>query len=426
MIYQNITAQQAILSILLLHPEIADKVFWETKEEMFSGINRDIYSHMKGIIDTGQKLTLMAIEKKDYVQHLTDWCSNIGFYHPDNLNIIAGTLNPYIETLYRKWKEAKRKSIANEIAKNNSSENIESMMQEYLSLETVSDNSFKHISEIIDEFSTEEKYRQMTQSVIKTDWPGFDNDVIIKNGDLIILGARPSMGKTDIVLQMGKRVSKNKSVGIFSLEMKGEYLNKRLAGGGNSFEIYKSECEKLINLKIYINDSPAQSIRSIRQNIKKAINDFNIKIAVIDYLTLMETEKQETRNREIEELVKGLKQSAREFDIPIVVLAQLNRAAEARTDKKPQLSDLRDSGSIEQNVDIVLFLWRPDYYGLNSESPKLSYLPIDCQNYMEMFIAKQRDGKTGILKFYYNTQTKIIEEWQENYTDPVIDEQVGF
>lgn len=408
-----LTPQQTLLSAMLLHPEICDKVFWETTEEMFSGIDLDIYRKMQEITAAGKKLNVITIYEKEMVQHLTDWCQNLGFYHPQNLDIIAGHINPFVNALRESFRDKKRKEIAVKISTGSDAEEIEVMMDNYLTSAPIGDGGFKHIAEIADDFSSEEKFKELSQSCIETGWPEFDKKIIVKRGDLIVIAARPSMGKTDVALQLAKKLAiRNQPTGFFSLEMKGEYLNKRLTGA-TVFEEYTKQLEKLVHLPIYIDDDPAQSIRSIRQKIKKAKTDFDPALCIIDYLTLMETDKGETRNREIEELIKGLKKSAREFDLPLVVLAQLSREVERRADKKPMLSDLRDSGAIEQNIDIALFLWRPGAYGFTNKTKNMKYLPENgIENYMEMIIGKQRDGETGFMKFYYDRVKKVIEHWE--------------
>ena len=169
---------------------------------------------------------------------------------------------------------------------------------------------------------------------------------------------------------------------------------------------YLDGCAKNVDLPIYIDDNPIQNVFSARAQVEYAYKKFGIKVAIFDFLTLMDTPAGENRNREIEELTKGLKINARETNIPHIILAQLNRGVEGRRDKRPELSDLRDSGAIEQIVDIALFLYRPIYYDIK-EVDGIS----DTTNYLEVLSRKQREGARGAMQFFYDPIKKIVGDW---------------
>lgn len=249
--------------------------------------------------------------------------------------------------------------------------------------------------------------------------------------DLIILAARPGMGKTSFMLSMALNMaSNNKPVAIFSLEMSKEQLvmrilsNKakiflqKLRTGMLSKEDYqnlKNTVEELKTLPIYIDDSPTLSIADLRIKARKLKKEKNIELIAIDYLQLVRPVRLKgSRQEEVAEISRSLKALAKELEIPVLALAQLSRQTEHRSDKRPQLSDLRESGQIEQDADLILFLHRPEYYKKNP-------LPEE-KGIVELIIAKQRQGPTGIVKLafvsefvsFHTLSESFKEELQEN------------
>jgi replicative DNA helicase len=206
-----------------------------------------------------------------------------------------------------------------------------------------------------------------------------------KATDLVIIAARPSMGKTAFVLNLARNaaVDFNMPVAIFSLEMGAVQLAKRLISleceidaqkvsngkmSDTEYAILRDKVEKLSTSPIYINDQPAINIYELRAQCRRLQNAHGIKMVIIDYLQLMSGggDKGMNREQEISSISRSLKGLAKELNIPVIALSQLNRSVETRGgDKKPQLSDLRESGSIEQDADMVMFLYRPEYYNLN-------------------------------------------------------------
>lgn len=237
----------------------------------------------------------------------------------------------------------------------------------------------------------------------------------LQRSDLVIVAARPAMGKTAFALNVAQQAAiKGKaSVLIFSMEMSKEQLGQRLLSMESRVEIQKLKTGDLnrkdwddINIaldvlseaSIFIDDTPGISIMEIKNKCRRIKAEHGLDLVVLDYLQLMSVEgRVESRQQEISALSRNLKLIAREMDCPVIVLSQLSRAPEQRQDHRPQLSDLRESGSIEQDADIVLFLYRDDYYEKeNSEKPGV------C----EVIIAKQRSGPTGTVELM----------WLEKYT----------
>jgi len=238
-----------------------------------------------------------------------------------------------------------------------------------------------------------------------------------KATDLVIVAARPSMGKTAFVLNLARNaaVDYNMPVAIFSLEMGAVQLAKRLISleceidaqkvsngkmSDTEFSILRDKVEKLSTSPIYINDQPAINVYELRAQCRRLQNAHGIKMVIIDYLQLMSGggDKGMNREQEISTISRSLKGLAKELNIPVIALSQLNRSVETRGgEKKPQLSDLRESGSIEQDADMVMFLYRPEYYNLNEGNDGASLKGI-----AEVIIAKHRNGPTGSVELRFN------------------------
>ncbi|MEE9448824.1 MAG: replicative DNA helicase [Ignavibacteriaceae bacterium] len=235
-----------------------------------------------------------------------------------------------------------------------------------------------------------------------------------QKSDLIILAARPSMGKTALALTLARNaaIDHKVPVGIFSLEMATMQLiirmicaeariNAHLVRTGklphsDGSKLSKT-VHKLTDAPIYVDDSPAQSVLEIRAKARRLKSEKNVGMIIIDYLQLMSgPQKAESREREISHISRSLKALAKELNIPVLALSQLNRAVETRTDKRPQLSDLRESGSIEQDADVVVFLNRPEYYGIEKDENGES-----LEGVTEVIIGKQRNGPTGLVKLAF-------------------------
>jgi replicative DNA helicase len=238
-----------------------------------------------------------------------------------------------------------------------------------------------------------------------------------QKGDLIILAARPSMGKTSLALNVALNASKQGySIGVFSLEMSAEQLTLRLLSteSGISHQHIKNatiSSEELIELthvaadlaemKFYIDDTPGCSIMEIRTKARKLKAQGQLDMLVIDYLQLLHSNKKhENRHQEVSEISRSLKTLAKELEIPIIALSQLSRAVDARMDKRPMLSDLRESGAIEQDADLIMFLYRDALYNQDTENPASA----------ELIIGKQRNGPTGIIPLHFIRELTKFED----------------
>jgi replicative DNA helicase len=235
----------------------------------------------------------------------------------------------------------------------------------------------------------------------------------LQASDLIIVAGRPSMGKTSLVLNIAQHVGTKttKTVGMFSLEMSKEQLFLRLLTGEARIDAQKMRrgylgendwgrlsqaVGTLSEAKIFIDDTPSIGILEMRAKCRRLAAEHDLDLVIIDYIQLMQGRGRfENRTLELASISRSLKGLAKELNVPIVVLSQLSRAPESRSDHRPQLSDLRESGALEQDADVVVFIYREDLYADKSQPP------TDNEGVAELIIGKQRNGPTGVVKLAF-------------------------
>ena len=238
----------------------------------------------------------------------------------------------------------------------------------------------------------------------------------LQPSDLILVAARPSMGKTAFTLNIAQNVGvrQHKTVAFFSPEMSQEQLVQRLlcqiahidsqklrTGQLNSDEEWTrltDACDKLYESPIYIDDTPGISVAEMRSKARRLKSEHGLDLIIVDYLQLMQGRNAESRQQEISEISRSLKALARELKVPLIALSQLSRSVESRQDKRPMLSDLRESGALEQDADIVSFLYREDYYDKETEN----------QHITEVILAKHRNGPVGSVKLYFKNEFTLF------------------
>ncbi|MDD3036155.1 MAG: replicative DNA helicase, partial [Candidatus Saccharimonadaceae bacterium] len=249
---------------------------------------------------------------------------------------------------------------------------------------------------------------------IKTGYRDLDNMTAgLQRSDLIVLAARPAMGKTTLVTNLAYNVATiaKQSVLFFSLEMSKEQLVDRMladASGVDAWNIRTGNLTdddfsklseamgELSEAPIFIDDTPGMSVLEMRTKARRAMHEHPLGLIVIDYLQLMQGTNRDGGNRvqEVSEISRGLKLIARELNVPVIALSQLSRSVESRSPQIPQLADLRDSGSIEQDADIVMFIYREAYYNPETER----------ENITDLLIAKHRNGPTGKIELYFHPE----------------------
>lgn len=253
-----------------------------------------------------------------------------------------------------------------------------------------------------------------------------------QRSDLIIIAARPAMGKTAFVLSMAKNmaVNYNTPVAIFSLEMSNIQLVNRLICNtcelpadkiksgrleSREWDQLMTRIKNLYTAPLYVDDTASLSIFELRTKARRLVREHDVQFIIIDYLQLMNASgmKFGSREQEVSMISRSLKQLAKELNIPIVALSQLNRSVESRTDgKRPQLSDLRESGAIEQDADIVCFIHRPEYYYKSDTDPEGN----DIRNLAQFIIAKHRNGQVTDVKMKFRGEYTRFENWNDEST----------
>lgn len=244
----------------------------------------------------------------------------------------------------------------------------------------------------------------------------------LQPSDLILIAARPSMGKTAFTLNIAQNIGvrQKKTVAFFSLEMSKEQLVQRLLcqmshidsqklrvgqlNGDQDWTRLMNACSELYESPIYIDDTPGITVAEMRSKVRRLKAEHDLKLVIVDYLQLMQGRSGENRQQEISEISRSLKGLARELNVPVIALSQLSRSVESRTVKKPMLSDLRESGSLEQDADIVAFLYREGYY--NPES--------DRKDITEVIIAKHRNGPIGTVELFFNSSLTLFLDIERN------------
>lgn len=252
---------------------------------------------------------------------------------------------------------------------------------------------------------------------LKTGFRDLDNKTAgLQKGDLVIIGARPAMGKTTFAQNIAYNVASinKKGVLFFSMEMAANEIIDRMISDVSGVDNWKMRTGNLSDeefsrvgdalgemdeIPIYIDDTSSMTIMELRNKARRAKHDHDIGVVIVDYLQLIQGSERYAGNRvqEVTEISRGLKILARELEIPVIALAQLSRGVTGRDDPRPVLSDLRESGSIEQDADLVMFLHRPDYYKQNNDD----FIPT---NITELIVAKHRHGAVGKIELYFHPE----------------------
>lgn len=327
------------------------------------------------------------------------------------------------------------------------SSQIESAEQKLfnLSVEGTGDRGFRAIKHSLIGAIKQAEYAFKHDGVVGVSTGLIDLDKMLgglQKSDLLILAGRPSMGKTALAVNVAYNACKYLmelgaqkdvtakeagSIGFFSLEMSAEQLSTRMLSSAsklNSSSIFKGTISgdefahlvrtsnEMAAMPFFIDDTPALSIAGLRTRARRLKRMHNLKLLVVDYLQLLRgsnTKSSDGRVQEVSEITQGLKAIAKELDIPVIALSQLSRAVEQRPDKRPQLSDLRESGSIEQDADVVMFIYREEYYVGREEPPVGTDKHLQWQaemervhNLAEVIIAKHRNGPIGNVKLRFN------------------------
>ena len=422
---QNIDAERALLGSIMTRPDVIyDVVDIVSGKSFYSDRHKIIYETMLELFSKSQPIDLLSMASRLKEKELLERAGG-NLYLTELLGSVPSAANAkhYAEIVQRKF--MMRQLIM-------AAENITSLgYDEAQDMAEVLDRAEKQIFEVSNSSFTH-KFIELKEALgeawerldrlhkskdnlrgLPTGFPELDNKLSgLQKSDLIILAARPSMGKTALALDIARQTAVNhqNTVGIFSLEMSSQQLVDRMLASEarvdawklrtgrlsveTEFEQIRDSLDRLSKAPIFIDDQPGSNILKMRSVARRLKSEKKLSLIIVDYLQLMiPTNARASDNmvQQVTEISRSLKTLARELDIPVLALSQLSRAVEQRGGK-PRLSDLRDSGSIEQDADVVMFIHREDKYKENSEKPNIA----------EILIEKHRNGPTGKVELYFD------------------------
>ena len=443
---QAIEVEEAVLGALLLEPNVVPDVLDSLSPECFyKEANRKIYSAISSLSSKHDPVDLFTVSEElkrnkclDEVGgpfYLSQLTSKIG---------AAAHVDYHVKILLQKYIQRELISISYQVQKDSFDDNIpvddlldqaqddmfrlaeRNMKRETLPIQAV-------IREALDEIERNQN-REDGLSGVTSGFTGIDKMTLgWQPSDLVIIAARPAMGKTAFVLTMARNmaVEHNIPVALFSLEMSSLQLVKRLLipesglsadkiKGGQKLASYElvqlnEKIKNLAKAPLYIDDTPSLSIYEFRSKARKLVRSSGVKIIIVDYLQLMSgpPELKGMREQEVSAISRALKSIAKELNIPIIALSQLSRAVETRGgNKRPQLSDLRESGAIEQDADMVCFIHRPEYYKLYDDGNGK-----DLRGLGQIIVAKHRNGATDEIWLRFIGKYTRFQNESDAYDD---------
>ena len=453
----NIEAEQTILGTILMNNEYINRVVdILLPEHFYEPANGKIYNQ---ILHTVNKVNIIAnsVTLKQFFESDQDIKAIGGaLYLSTLLSKATGIIDiaDYANLIHDLALKRKLVMIGEDVV-NNAYKDDEASAQQQIEIAEGNlfnlthqggrDSDFRSISVSLKstlEKTLIAKQQEGNISGISTGLNDLDNMLSgLQNSDLLILAGRPSMGKTALGINVAVNACKvmnqgitdpkeKKAVGFFSLEMSSDQLAARILSMETSINATKfrngsinedewlgitTRSNEISQMPFFIDDTPALSIAAIRTRTRRLIRKHNLAFLVIDYLQLIHGSSKKSENsrvQEISEITQGLKAIAKEFNIPVLALSQLSRAVEQREDKRPQLSDLRESGSIEQDADVVIFIYRDSYYFERKRPGDEEQEKLDkwrrrmdeIRNRSELIIAKQRNGPIGNVHLYFDPE----------------------
>ena len=425
---QNIEAEESILGGILLDPKALSKISDSLIPEAFYvTTHQDIYRAALALQEKKKPTDLMTVSSWLQDNHLLDEIGGM----PRLIQLIertisAANIDRYAELVMEKYMRRQLISTSGEI--------IELARDTTLDLENIFDESEQKIFRLTQKRPQDgliflgdtliETFNKIEQMHETTTLPGietqfYDLDAMtsgLQPSDLIIIAGRPSMGKTSFALNIAYNIARqNLPVAVFSLEMSKEQLTQRLLSSEcniestrirsarlsqNDLEKVFNGLDKLLRLPIYIDDTPNLTVSQMRSQVRRLQTEKKgqIGLVLIDYLQLM-GEGGDNRVQELSKITRSLKALAREINAPVIALSQLSRAVESRNNKRPMMSDLRESGALEQDSDLIMMLYRDEYYSSDSLDRGLA----------EVIITKHRNGPTGTIKLLFQSEfTKFL------------------
>lgn len=436
---QNVDAEMSLLGAVLIDEEVlADVSETVDARDFYDKRHADIYDAMMRLFEHRKPVDLLTLtdelKKKGLLEDIggSKYLTELTNYVPTAAHAVT-----YAEMVAQKAvrrRLIRASSDITELGYNEESSIEELLGKAEAELFAVSDQNLKQDlasleSILLESFDRlEELHRNKGQlRGVKTGYRDLDNMTAgLQRSDLIILAARPAMGKTTLVTNLAYNVAtiNKQSVLFYSLEMSKEQLVDRMlsdVSGVDSWNIRTGNLSdedfaklseasgEMAEAPIFIDDTPGLSVLEIRTKARRAAHQAPLGLIVIDYLQLIQGTGRSDGNRvqEVSEISRGLKLLARELNVPVIALSQLSRTVESRTPQVPQLSDLRESGSIEQDADIVMFIYREAYYNPDT----------DRENITDLILAKHRNGPTGKVELYFHPERLRFMSLDKKHSD---------
>lgn len=430
----SLTAEQSLLGSLIIKPEAINEVAdFIGAYDFYVSEHTHIYLALHELFSVNRQIDYITLIDTLVAKGIYDKAGGESYIRqlvssvPTAMNVKDYAKIVKEKSMLRSLIEAGEEIVEAAFSQHENVESIVELAEQriYAIAEGHDSKNFVHIEQLIN--AVYNNLADLAQNGIeargvKTDFRDLDMTLGgIGNSDLVLIGARPGMGKTSFALNIATNVAANsgKKVCIFSLEMSGEQLVSRILSsealidsyllrtGGLQYEDHRRLAEavsRLAKLDILVDDTPGISVTAMKAKLRR---EKNLGLVIIDYLQLMQSDRHiDNRVQEVAEISRGLKIMAKELNVPVVCCAQLSRGPESRTVKKPMLSDLRDSGSIEQDADTVIFLYRDEYY---KEQGTAGDAKDNAGNVAEAIIAKNRHGSTGTVKMGWMPQyTKFL------------------
>ncbi len=438
---QNIEAEQSLLGSLMLDPEAIFKVVdFLLPRDFYKRAHQDIYETITTLLDRREAIDLLSVSAHLKQRKLLD---NIGgkSYLTSLVNSVptAAHVADYANIVCKKRILRDLINFGQEISISCYEEikDVDHLLDDaekkiFSIAQGSSRKSFSAIKDLLeDAFERIEKLSENKGDArgLPTGFTDLDNMLSgLQKSDLIILAARPSMGKSALSSNIAKNVAEkqNVPVGIFSLEMSSDQIMDRMIadvseidlwklrtgnlkkqGENNDFTRIRESFEKISKLPIYIDDSISFNVMQMRTMARRLQAEKGLGLIIIDYLQLMQPRSQrDSMVHQMTEISRELKSLAKELNVPVLALSQLSRAVEQRTPQVPRLADLRESGSIEQDADVVMFIYREDYYRQDTSRKNIS----------DIIIAKHRNGPVGKVELYFDQNTATFRNLDKNYS----------
>lgn len=433
---QNVDAEELILGGILLDPEALSRVVDLLKPEAFYiNTHKEIYKAACTLHHQGKPTDLMTVTTWLYDHDVLEKVGGQSkLVQLVDRTVSAVNIDRYATLVMEKYLRRELIQAGNEI--------VQLGFETSMELEAVLDQSEQKIFSLTQTrpkqglvpisdtlIQTFQEIESRHQDIALPGLPSnfYDLDAMtggFQRSDLIIVAGRPSMGKTSFAMAIARNIAEKLPVAIFSLEMSKEQLVQRLLASEagiesnylrtgrisqNQWEPLSHALGTLSNLPIYIDDSANLTVMQMRSQARRLQTEHGgqLGLILIDYLQLMEGSGSENRVQEISRITRSLKGLSRELSVPVIALSQLSRGVEARTNKRPMMSDLRESGSIEQDADLIIMLYRDSYY--NPDSPE--------RDIAEVIITKHRNGPTGTVKLLFRSElTKFLNlAGKQNY-----------